>query len=55
MNIANKPRWKVNYSVEQYATRIERLEEENAKLKEQNIQYEFALKLLIDELNELKD
>ena len=34
---------------------IAELKAENAKLKEQNIQYEFALKLLIDELNELKD
>ena len=35
--------------------KVIQLQEENAKLKEQNIQYEFALKLLIEELNELKD
>ena len=33
----------------------EEIDEHIAELEEQNIQLEFALKLLIDELNELKD
>lgn len=31
------------------------LEAENARLKEINVQFEFALKLLIEELNALKE
>ena len=35
MNITDKPRWAVKYTVEDYATRIEQLEAENERLKEE--------------------
>jgi len=34
---------------------IKQLKEQIEKLKEQNANYEFALKLLVDELNKLKE
>lgn len=50
----DKIRWAVNYTKEQLCTRIEHLEADNARLKEQNIQLTFATDLLVKEMNELK-